>query len=218
MSAAHRQSSPTVNRSRRARPTRDRIQGTVRPVTGLLAAALCAVTLSGCNSTPAKEDVMSSSSSPAPAPTDPDTRLRERPSFEAAQQQYTAAVTDTANQIAALVPGLTWQIQENSWGGCPGEFADTKGVQAYVFAAFSGPTPDSLWPNAVQIVKGAAAQLGAANAQPMVDKPANREVVFSNPDGVEVTFGTAKATVLSAKSECLLRQKDTSMPRSSAAA
>ena len=27
------------------------------------------------------------------------------------RQQYTAVVTDTANQIAALVPGLTWQIQ-----------------------------------------------------------------------------------------------------------
>ena len=216
MSAAHRQSSPTVNR-RRARPTRDRIQRTVRPVTGLLAATLCAVTLSGCNSTPAKEDAMSSSSSPAPAPTDPDTRLRERPSFEAAQQQYTAVVTDTANQIAALVPGLTWQIEENSWGGCTGEFAHTEGVDAYILAVFSGPTPDSVWPKAVQIVKDAAVQLGATNAQPMVDHPANHEVIFSNPDGVQVTFGTAKATVLSAKSECRLRQKDTETPRSSAA-
>ena len=208
MSAAHRQSSPTVNRRRRARPTHDRIQRTVRTVTRLLAVALCAVTLGGCNSTPAEEDAMSGSSSPAPAPTDPDTQLRERPSFEAAQQQYTTVVTDTANQIAALVPGLTWQIQENSWGGCLGEFADTKGIQAYVFAAFSGPTPESLWPKAVQIVKEAAAPLGATNAQPMVDHPADHEVVFSNPDGVEVTFGTAKATVLSAKSECRLRQKD----------
>jgi len=192
---------------------------TPRTITVLMSAGLCALTAIGCTSSqPAKEDAMSGSSSPAsPAPSDPDTRLRERPSFEAAQQQYTAVVTDTANQIASLVPGLTWQIQENSWGGCLGEFADTKGVQAYVFATFSGPTPDSSWPTAVEIVKGAAAQLGATNAQPMVDRPANHEVVFSNPDGVEVTFGTAKATVLSAKSECRLRQKDTPTPRSSAA-
>jgi len=208
MSVTHRQSSPTVNRRGRARPTHDRIQRTVRPVTGLLAVALCAVTLSGCNSTPAEEDAMSGSSSPAPAPSDPDARLRERPSFEAAQQQYTAVVTDTAKQIAALVPGVTWTIEENSWGGCTGEFAHTEGVDAYILAVFSGPTPDSAWPKAVQIVKDAAAQLGAIDAQPMVDKPADHEVVFSNPDGVEVTFGTAKATVLSAKSECRLRQKD----------
>jgi len=214
MSATRRQSSPTVDRRPRARPTRDRTQRAVRPVTGLLAAALCAVTLSGCSSTPAKEDAKSSSSSPASsAPADPDSRLRERPSFEAAQQQYTAVVTDTANQIAALVPGLTWQIEENSWGGCTGEFAHTGGVDAYILAVFSGPTPDSAWPKAVQIVKDAAVQLGATNAQPMVDHPANHEVIFSNPDGVQVTFGTAKATVLSAKSECRLRQAEITAPQ-----
>lgn len=149
------------------------------------------------------------STSTSPAPRDPDARLRERPSFEAAQQQYLAAVTDTANQVAALVPGLTWQIKENSWGGCVGEFANTDGVQAYVYAVFSGPTPEPLWPKALQIVKHAAAQLGATDLQPFKDQPANHDVIFTSPDGVEVTFGTAKATVLSAKSECRLRQKDT---------
>jgi len=189
---------------------------TPRTITVLVSAALCALTAIGCSSSqPAKEDAMSGSSSPAPS--DPDTRLRERPSFEAAQQQYTAAVTDTANQIAALVPGLTWTIEENSWRGCGGEFLDTRGVQAYVVATFSGPTPDPLWPRALKIVEDAAAQLGATDMQPLKDGPADHDVIVTGPDGVEVTFGTAKATVLSAKSECRLRQKDTSTPRSSAA-
>ena len=189
---------------------------TPRTITVLLSAGLCALTAIGCTSSqPAKEDAMSGSSSPAPS--DPDTRLRERPSFEAAQQQYTAAVTNTANQIVALVPGLTWTIEENSWRGCGGEFLHTKGVQAYVVATFTGPTPDPLWPRALKIVEDAAAQLGATDIQPLKDGPADHDVILTSPDGVEVTFGTAKATVLSAKSECRLRQKDTPAPRSSAA-
>jgi len=209
VSATHRRSNPSGRSRRRARPTHDRIQRTVRPVTGLLAAALCAVTLNGRTSTTDKEDAESGSNSTAsPAPSDPDARLRERPSFEAAQQQYTAVVTDTANQIAALVPDLTWTIEENSWRGCGAEFLHTKGVQAYVVATFSGPTPDPLWPKALKIVEDAAAKLGATDLQPFKDGPADHDVILTGPDGVEVTFGTAKATVLTAKSDCRLRQKD----------
>lgn len=187
---------------------------TRRTIAAALSAVVCALTSIGCSSTPPEQenDVSSSSPPASPAPSDPDTRLRERPSFEAAQRQYTAVVTDTANQIAALVPGLTWQIEENSWGGCTGEFADTEGVDAYIRAVFSGPTPDPLWPRAVGIVKDAAAELGATSTQPMVDHPADHEVIFSNPDGVQVTFGTAKATVLSAKSECRLRERGSTKP------
>jgi len=192
---------------------------TRRTITALTTIALCVATVTGCgSSSTAKEDPVTTNNSPTPsAAKDPEAVLRERTSFEAAQQQYTAAVTDAANQIAALVPGVTWTIEENSWRGCGGDFVHTKGVQAYILATFSGPTPDPMWQRALGIVEAAATQLGATSAQAMVDRPANHEVVFSNPDGVEVTFGTAKATVLSAKSECLLRQKDTSITRSSAA-
>ena len=192
---------------------------TPRTIAVLTTVALCVATVTGCGSrSTAKEDPVTTSNSPTPsAAKDPEAVLRERPSFEAAQQQYTAAVTDAANQIVALVPGLTWTIEENSWRGCGGDFLHTKGVQAYILATFSGPTPDPMWQRALGMVKAAATQLGAASAQTMVDRPANHEVVFSKPDGVEVTFGTAKATVLSAKSECRLRQKDTSIPRSSGA-
>ncbi|MBJ7336212.1 LppA family lipoprotein [Mycolicibacterium sp.] len=171
----------------------------MKAATALLAAALCLATQTGCSFSPAEQEDA--------APRDPEARLRERPSFEAAQKQYLTAVTDTANQIAAAVPGLTWDLTDNTWGGCGGEFVDTKGVYAYVSAVFNGPTPEQSWPTALQIVKDNAARLGATDLQPFVDRPANHDVIFTGPDGVEVTFGTAKATVLSAKSDCRLREK-----------
>lgn len=187
---------------------------TPRTLAALVTVALTAATVTGCGShSPAQEDAVTPNSSSTPSTAqDPEAILRERPSFEAAQQQYTAAVTDAATKMAALTPGMTWQIEENSWRGCGGEFLHTRGVQVYLLATFSGPVPDPLWQNAVEIVKDAAAQLGATDAQTMVDRPANHEVVFNNRDGVEVTVGTGKATILSAKSECRLRQHNLNGP------
>jgi len=171
-----------------------------------LMAALGAATLLGCGTTTTGQPAPTSGTGMA-APRDPDAILRDRPPFEAAQQQYLAAVTDTANRIAALAPGLTWQVEENGWRGCGGEFVHTKGVQAYVFAVFSGPIPDPVWPRTVPIVVDAAARLGATTVQPLADRPADHEIVVTGTGGVEVRFGTAAATVLSTKSDCRLRQQ-----------
>jgi predicted LppA-like lipoprotein len=173
---------------------------------GAWVAALCAATLTGCGATVPGQPAAASGSSSVAA-RDPEAILRDRPPFEAAQQQYLAAVTDTANQITALVPGLTWHVEENSWRGCGGEFLHTKGVNAYVFAVFSGPTPDPVWRRALQIVKDTAGRVGATDVQPFVDRPGNHDLVITGPDGVEVEFGTAKATVLSMSSDCRLRQQ-----------
>ncbi|MCV7424856.1 hypothetical protein H7K45_30380 [Mycobacterium yunnanensis] len=172
----------------------------------VLVAMLCAAALVGCGATTPGQPAATSSTTVAP-PRDPDATLRDRPPFEAAQQQYLAAVTDAANRIAALVPGLTWHVEENSWRGCGGEFLHTKGVQAYVFAVFSGRTPDAVWPRTVRIVVDAAAGVGATTVRPLADRPADHELVVTGPEGVEVRFGTAAATVLSMKSDCRLRQQ-----------
>jgi hypothetical protein len=47
---------------------------------------------------------------------------------------------------------------------------------------------------------------GATDVQPFVDRPGNRDLVITGPDGVDVEFGSAKATVLSMSSDCRLRQ------------
>jgi hypothetical protein len=184
-------SSPPAHRPKRGR--------------GLWVSAVCVATLIGCGTTTPGQPAAASGTTSI-APRDPEAILRDRPPFEAAQQQYLAAVTDTANHITALVPGLTWHLEENSWRGCGGEFLHTKGVEAYVFAVLDGPTPDPVWPRALRIVEDTAARFGATNVQPFVDRPGDHDLVVTGPDGVEVQFGTAAATVLSMKSDCRLRQ------------
>ena len=73
-------------------------------------------------------------------------KLQSKPSVEAAQAEYQAAVQDMATSIAALTPGTTWNIEENTWVGCGGEYAKTKAKQAYLMAVFSGPISDAVWP------------------------------------------------------------------------
>lgn len=139
---------------------------------------------------------------------DPEATLRTRPSFEEAQRQYRAAVQDWATQIASKSPGLTWRVKEDSWGGCTGDYANTPGVHAYIYVVFDGPIPDGVWPSALDVVQRGAAQLGATDVTTAVDRPGDHDVIFSGSDGVAVEFGTKVAGVLSAKSDCRLRQAD----------
>lgn len=142
---------------------------------------------------------------------DPEAILRARPSFEDAQRQYRAAVQDWAAQIASMSPGLTWRVKEDSWGGCTGDYANTPGVHAYIYVVFDGPIPDAAWPSALDVVQRGAAQLGATAVTAPADRPGDHDVIFSGNGGITVEFGTKAAGVLSAKSDCRLRQAD--MPR-----
>lgn len=69
-------------------------------------------------------------------------QLGSKPSFEAVQAEYQAAVTQTADTIAVLVPSLTWQLTENSWFHCGGKYLRTRGTQVYQRIKMSGPIPD----------------------------------------------------------------------------
>jgi hypothetical protein len=181
---------------------------TVKRLMGLALIGLVITT--GCGSgsdSDQKDDGMSTSQS-----SDPEATLRTKPSFEAAQEEYRNAMRDMANQVAARVPGLRWQIKEDSWRGCGGEYAQTDGVQVYVYIVFAGPVPDDEWAPALEIVKGGAARLGATNMTTLVDKPGDRDVMFGGADGIEIEFGTKANTILSAKSDCRLRQADLPAP------
>ncbi|TQK31778.1 LppA family lipoprotein [Arthrobacter sp. SLBN-53] len=139
---------------------------------------------------------------------DPEATMRTRPSFEDAQRQYRATVEDWATQIASTSTGLTWRVKEDSWGGCTGEYADTPGVHAFIYVVFDGPIPDTTWPSALDVVRRGAAQLGATDVTATVNRPDDHNVIFSGNDGITVEFGTKAAGVLSAKSDCRLRQAD----------
>lgn len=183
----------------------------VARIIALTLIGLLIMTGCGSGSEPGQEDGgMGTSTS------DPEATLRSKPPFEAAQEQYRNAMRDMADRVAALVPGLTWQIKEDSWRGCGGAYARTSGVQVYVYIVFAGPVPDGNWAPALAIVKDGAARLGASNMTTLVDNPGDRDVMFGGADGIEIEFGTKTNTILSAKSDCRLRQADLPAPTTGA--
>ena len=137
-----------------------------------------------------------------------ETQLQAKPSLEAAQTEYLAPVRSMADGIAALTPGATWRLEENTWVGCGGEYTQTKAKQAYVMAVFSGPIADAVWPQAVQIVRDGAAQAGAKELGTFKDNPGDHDIYIAGSDGVEFRLGTQKASTLTAKSDCRLSQTD----------
>lgn len=168
----------------------------------VIAAALSVAALSACGATSGGDE------GAAVASSDVEASLRARPSFEDARQQYRAAVEGWAAQIASMSTGLTWHVKEDSWGGCSGDYANTAGVHAYIYVVFNGPVPEEAWPQALDVVRRGAAQLGATNVTTPVDRPRDHDVVFSGNDGVSVEFGTEPVGVLSATSDCRLRRAD----------
>ncbi|RDH76374.1 hypothetical protein DVS77_21720 [Mycolicibacterium moriokaense] len=135
--------------------------------------------------------------------------LRTKPPFEAARDQYASAMQQMADQIAALVPGTTWQVKEDGSAVCAGELASTHGAAVYHYIVFDHPIPDELWPRALDIVKTGAAGFGATDVQTLVDKPGDKDVAIVGSDGVKFEFGTAAQTVFSGTSDCRLRASDT---------
>ena len=141
-------------------------------------------------------------------PTQVENELRSKPSLEATQDQYRAIVQKLANQIAALTPGTTWRLDEDSWVGCEGMLGRAHAKQAYLMAVFTGPIPESVWPQALQLVGDAVGELGASDRNTVKNSPGDHDVAFSGSNGVVFQLATQKAATLTARSECRLKQAD----------
>jgi len=173
---------------------------------GLVFSVVCVAGVAGCG-----ESTSSGGESTSVSKTDSaqlEQELQSKPSLEAAQAEYQAAVQNMATSIAALTPGTTFNIEQNTWVGCGGKYADTDAKQAYVMAVFSGPISDAVWPQALQIVKDGAAQVGASKFGTFKDNPGDHDVYIAGPDGIEFRLGTQKASTLTAKSDCRLSESD----------
>jgi hypothetical protein len=175
-------------------------------VCGLILGLICTASVAACGSSTSTGGTDTSVTTADPAQLEQ--KLQSKPSLEAAQSEYQEAVQNMATSIAALTPGTTWNIEQNTWVGCGGEYAKTKAKQAYVMAVFGGPIPDAAWPQALQIVKDGAAQKGATELGTFKDNPGDHDVYIAGPDGVEFRLGTQKASTLTAKSDCRLSQSD----------
>jgi hypothetical protein len=135
-------------------------------------------------------------------------QLKQKPPFETALADYRNAVQDMANHIAALTPGNTWTFGDDTWLACGGDYITTNARHVYLMAGFTGPVPDTAWPQALQIVKDGAARFGATEFLTFHDEPNNHDISIAGPDGVEFRFGTQVASSLTAQSDCRLKQTD----------
>lgn len=171
-----------------------------------VAAVILAASLSGCGTSDVAGET-STSMNPGQV-SEIETQLRAKPSLEAAQVEYKAAVTAMADRIAALIPGTTWQFAEDTWAGCVGKYSHTRAKQAYVLAAFSGPILDTVWPNALQIAKDGAARFDATQFGTFKDQPGNHDIYIAGSDGVEFRLGTQGASSLMGQSDCRMSEAD----------
>lgn len=136
--------------------------------------------------------------------------LRAKDSAEDALVRYEQALSQTADQITALVPGLSWRWNRDSTTiSCGGEFEGTDGVQVLTrHVLFDGPIPDTVWPRALDEVRESAATLGATDLTVFADRPGDHSIELTGAAGSQVRFGTKVAASLSARSDCRLRLAD----------
>lgn len=117
-----------------------------------------------------------------------------------------AAVEGWAAEIASISKVLAWRVKK-AGAGAAGDYANTPGVHAYIYAVFDGPVSDKSWPLALEVLRQGVGQLGHQRHY-AADGPRDHDVVFSGGDGVSVEFGAKAVGVLSATSDCRLRRAD----------
>ncbi len=184
----------------------------IRVIAGVLGLVVVCMSVSGCGTTDS-----GGAGNPGPQRVaELENGLRSKPSLEAAQADYATAMNQMADSIVALVPGMKWTVDENSWDHCGGEYVWTRAVRAFERIVFDRAIPDDVWPQALQIVKDGAARLGATTVEVFLDRPGNKDLAISG-SGAQFHFGTAAQTILTATSDCRMRAADTpptSMPPS----
>jgi hypothetical protein len=177
-----------------------------RTTSTLLAATVLAINVGACGTGDVTGET-STSMNPDQV-TAIEKELRGKPSVEAAGAEYKAAMTTMAAAIAALIPGTTWQFAQDTWTGCSGAYGAAKAKQAYVLAAFSGPIPDAVWAQALQITKDGAAPFGATEYGTFKDQPGDHDIYLAGTGGVEFRLGTKGASTLMGQSDCRLSEAD----------
>jgi Lipoprotein confined to pathogenic Mycobacterium len=173
-------------------------------VIAVIAAVIVVVQLSAAVA-PQQEPTVTPSNTPAL-----EDQLRPKGSAEDALTRYESALRATADDLAKLVPGLTWQWNRDpKFLDCSGALAETRGVRVVTRNLVSNrPIPDDTWPAALEVVRDHAAELGAMQQHVYADKPGHHDIAFYADNGVELQLITSGQAVLSATSDCHLQRAD----------
>ncbi|MGE2718471.1 LppA family lipoprotein [Mycolicibacterium celeriflavum] len=137
-------------------------------------------------------------------------QLRPKESAEEALTRYEEILRETADAIGELVPGLTWRWNRDAdFLDCTGEFAETRGVRVGTRSRLAdGPIPDDVWPAALQVVRDRAGKLGADQEHVYANKPGHHDIAVYGDNGVEIRLLSRERAVLTATSDCHLKQAD----------
>jgi hypothetical protein len=112
-----------------------------------------------------------------------------------------------ADQIAALVPGTTWNFVQDTFTDCGGDYVWTDAKEAYFLIGFSGSIPGEKWDQAVQIVKDGTSRFSATNLVVAKNNSVDHDVSISEVRrrrlqalrsegrGVHRTFGLSDVTL-----------------------
>lgn len=154
---------------------------------GAAALAAAVVVMSGCSSGDSGKGPMS-----AERLQEEIAKLAPKGSSEEGYAAAEAAIAQMADQIAALVPGLTWKWHDDGlhWLSClqdtryetPAEesvLAVTRNTRS---ALFSGPIPEDVWPAAVKIVQDKARGFGITQWAGNTDVAQNHDIVIHDND------------------------------------
>lgn len=134
--------------------------------------------------------------------------LRGKGTAERAREELEALIAATADEVAALAPGLSWSwMSEGGSVGCAQDPGAVTRATRFVtrHAVFDGPIPESAWPKAFDIVRARAAEAGATELRPLEDGPDNHDVSFFGPEGQRVDFASAKAALIRGTTPARLR-------------
>jgi hypothetical protein len=130
--------------------------------------------------------------------TELENQLRTRPPFAALQDEYRNTIRGMADQIAALVPGTTWNFVQD----CGGDHVWTDAKEAYFLIGFSGRIPDDRWDQAVQIVKDGTSRFGATKIAVAKNNSGDHDATISGADGVDFKLSSQKAAAFTGRSDC----------------
>ncbi|MGL6235941.1 MAG: LppA family lipoprotein [Segniliparus sp.] len=135
--------------------------------------------------------------------------LHGKGTAERAREELESLIARAADDVAALVPGLSWTwMSEGGSIGCaedPG--ADTRATRFSTrHAVFEGPIPEPAWPKAFEIVRERAAEAGATGLRQLVDDPNNHDVSFFGPEGQRVDLASAQAALIRGTTPARLRE------------